>query len=83
MAVCGQLHVPAALIPWKEPLVPTGQGARWGWRRETIPAPTGNRTPVVQPLTKSLYWLSYPGSSSTGNGLEVTSCYAQLPPTQL
>jgi len=28
-----------------------------------IPAPTGSQTLAIQPVTKSLYWLSYIGSS--------------------
>jgi hypothetical protein len=30
-----------------------------------IPAPAGNRTPGVQPVAQSLYWLSYPGSPTS------------------
>jgi hypothetical protein len=30
-------------------------------RKNLIIASTGNRTPVVQPVAKSLFWLSYPG----------------------
>jgi hypothetical protein len=49
--VSGQLHVPAALLPGKEPLVPIEEESGWApepvWtqcRREKFPAPTENRT---------------------------------------
>jgi hypothetical protein len=29
---------------------------------EQIPAPAGKRIPVIQPVVKSLHWLSYAGS---------------------
>jgi hypothetical protein len=33
MEVSGQLHTSAALSPWEEPLVPTGQEAWWAQKR--------------------------------------------------
>jgi hypothetical protein len=57
MEVSGQLHAPATLLHDKEP-----PGTHWirGWvdpsggldamaMKKKIPAPAGNRTPVVQP----------------------------------
>jgi hypothetical protein len=57
MEVSGQIHAPVALIPAKNPRY------LWieGWvgprasidavaKRKKIPAPTGNRIPVVQPV---------------------------------
>jgi hypothetical protein len=52
-------------------LYPRGKGpvTHWApeqiwtlWQRDEISAPAGNRTPVVQSSTCSLYCLSYPGS---------------------
>jgi hypothetical protein len=59
MEVSGQLHVPAALPPGKEPLVPTGQEVGWTpepvwmiWRRgNSWPYQDLNSDPsVVQPI---------------------------------
>jgi len=33
-------------------------------KRNPFPAPAGNHTPVVHPVSKSLYWLSYPDSKT-------------------
>jgi hypothetical protein len=59
MEMSGQLHAPAALPLGKEPLVPIGQEAGWApepfwtrWFREKFPAPTGNLTPIVQPVAQ-------------------------------
>jgi hypothetical protein len=64
MEVSGQLHAPVTL--WRSP------GTHWigGWVglradldavAKKIPASAGKRTPLVQLVAKSLYWLSYPG----------------------
>jgi len=65
----GQLHVMAALPLSKEPMVSAEQEAPeplWTLRRrENCFAPAGDRNPdlsIVQPVGKSLYRLSYPGS---------------------
>jgi hypothetical protein len=54
MEVSGQLHAPATLLSWKEPVVSIVQEAGWGlesvwtlWRKERSLGPTGNRTPAV------------------------------------
>jgi hypothetical protein len=48
------LHVPAALSPWKEPLGGTqNQSGRDG--EEKISAVAENRTPITQPVACSLY----------------------------
>jgi hypothetical protein len=48
-----------------------GSQSRYGRRgEETNLAPAGNRTPAVQPLSPSLYWLSYPGSHVKHVGVE-------------
>jgi hypothetical protein len=69
-----QLHVPASLTLKKEPQLPTGYEAGWDpepvwkrWQRE-VPAPAWNWTPVVQPVARSLYWLSC-SSPFSGNGV--------------
>jgi hypothetical protein len=49
MEVSGQLHVPAALLPGKELLVPVGEEKNLQ-RRESNP-----RTLIVQPVAWSLY----------------------------
>jgi hypothetical protein len=65
MDVNGQFYAQAGLL-----LLPEGQEVWWApdlvWtqrQREKNPiiAPAGNWTPVVQPVAKSLYWLSYHG----------------------
>jgi hypothetical protein len=55
MEVSGQSHPTAALLPGKEPLVPTKQEAGlaprtvWTlWKREKSLVPAENRTPDVQ-----------------------------------
>jgi hypothetical protein len=60
MGVSGQLHAPAALLPpEKRPPVPIVQEAGWApelvWTQrieEKSVAPTGDRTPVVQPVVR-------------------------------
>jgi hypothetical protein len=58
----GQLQVPAALLPGKQPPVPSQQEAGWAlksvwtlWRREKSLGLVGNGTSVVQPVALSLY----------------------------
>jgi len=69
MDVSGQLHAMAVLYPKQRPPVPIWQEAAWApdpvwtqWWRRGIPSlpPTGNRTPVIHPVTQSLYWLTVP-----------------------
>jgi len=62
MEVSEQIHAPAALAPGKEPPVPLdrrlgGPQSQSGCGEEgrEIPDPVGNRTPVIQPVAKSLY----------------------------
>jgi hypothetical protein len=70
MDVIGQLHAPAALPPRKETpntmdrRLREPEGGSWcgGEEKENFFAPAGNRTPVVQPVAYSLYWLNYPGT---------------------
>jgi hypothetical protein len=70
MDVSGQLHTPAALRAGKSPQYPHWTGVLGGSQSRSergdeekkIPAPTGNRIPVVQPVAWSLYRLSYAGS---------------------
>jgi hypothetical protein len=64
MDVTDQLHVPAALPPGKEPLVPIGQKAGWGPRaglntasKRKIPSPrreSNPEHPIVQPVANRL-----------------------------
>jgi hypothetical protein len=69
MEMNGQLHVPAALPPGKQSLVPNVYEIWWAsepvwmlWRREKVIAPAGNRTPTIQPVGSfSLYRLRYRG----------------------
>jgi hypothetical protein len=49
MEVIGHIHAPAALLPGKETPLPLSRSGRGG-EEEKIPAPTGNRIPVVQPV---------------------------------
>jgi hypothetical protein len=77
----GQLRAQATLSRGKELPEPIGQEAGgdpepvWTrWQREYIPAPAGNRTPVVQPTAQSLYWLSYAGSLVAGINPKPTDC---------
>jgi hypothetical protein len=58
MKMSGQLHVPAALLPEKEPKVPNGQEAGWApesvrtrWREENVHSLLlpGIETSVEQP----------------------------------
>jgi hypothetical protein len=53
MEVSGRLHIPAPLIPGKEPHLPTGWDVDWA------PEPSldavGNRIPIFKPLAKSQY----------------------------
>jgi len=60
MMVSGQ-NSDLATLSQREPPVPIGNEAGWApesvwtrWRREEIPAPGGNGTPVVQPVVQSL-----------------------------
>jgi hypothetical protein len=65
MEVSDQLHALAALLPGKEPLVPILQEAGevpklvWMWwqsgNKNPLPAPARDYTPVIQPITSSLY----------------------------
>jgi hypothetical protein len=59
MRLSGQLHVPAALLPGKEPLVHIGQEAGAGVdAEEKESCPVGNGTRAVQPVaipTPQLY----------------------------
>jgi len=57
MEVGVQLYAPASLPPEKEPPVPTGRGGRMvsgtgidAVAKKKIPSPSGNLTPVVQPI---------------------------------
>jgi hypothetical protein len=43
---------------------PQSRSGRGNEEKKKIPAPVGNRTPVVQPVAQSLYWLSYSSSYS-------------------
>jgi hypothetical protein len=59
MEVSGQLRVPIALPPAKEPPIPIGFEARWVpqpawtlWNREKYFLPAGNWTPAVQPIAR-------------------------------
>jgi len=59
--------IPAGESPWY-PLYrklggPQSQCGRRGKRK--IPAPAGSQNPVIQPVTWSRYFLSYPGSTLT------------------
>jgi hypothetical protein len=67
--VNGQLHVPAALLPGKEPPVPIGQEVGWTletvwtmWRRENSrPYWDSNSDPlVVQPIASSYTDYAFP-----------------------
>jgi hypothetical protein len=67
--ISGQHHALAALSPYREPPQHIRYEVGWvpepvwtRWRRESNPAVSaGNRTPVLQPVAQSLYWLSYRG----------------------
>jgi hypothetical protein len=59
MDVSGQLHVPSAFHPKKEPPVPIGYEAGWApeavmtlWGKEKSLVLTGNRTPPVQAIAR-------------------------------
>jgi hypothetical protein len=59
MEVSGSLHAPASLPPVKESQVRIVQEAEWAvetawklWNRELSLAPTGNKTPAVQPVAR-------------------------------
>jgi hypothetical protein len=68
MEVSGHIHAPAALSPGQQRRYPFDM--IWGWvgpragldavakRKMPISAPAGNRTPIVQSVGYSLYWLS-------------------------
>jgi len=64
--VSGQLHAPTALLPGKVLLLPIGWEAGWApdpvWaqqRADKIPAPTGKRTPFVQPVSQATVRIDY------------------------
>jgi len=65
MEVSGQLHASAALHLEKEPWYSPVGGCldpRAGLdavAKKKIPTPSGNRTPVVQPVTQSLFLDAY------------------------
>jgi len=52
MEVSNQLHAPPGLLLGKNSRYPLGglQSRSWSGGEEDIPAPAGNRTPVVQPI---------------------------------
>jgi hypothetical protein len=69
MGVNGQLNVPAALPPGKEPLVPTGEEAVWAsepswtlWWSEKFPAFSGTRTTDHPARSPALYHSAIPGA---------------------
>jgi hypothetical protein len=72
--VRGQLHAPAGLLPKKEPPITSRQYADWApgpiwtlWGRQKgnpSIAPARYWNPLVHQVAQSLFWLSYPGSSS-------------------
>jgi hypothetical protein len=45
---------------WVEPHSLSGHS---DWEKNSFPVPAGNRTSVIQPVTSSLHWLVYSGSS--------------------
>jgi hypothetical protein len=58
--VSGQLHAAAALLPWKEPLIPIAYEAGWTpepiwmfWRRENVLVLPGinSDSASIQPIT--------------------------------
>jgi hypothetical protein len=59
MKTSGQLHVPAALPPGKEPLIPIGYEAGWvpepfwtrWWWKKSQPLP-GYEPPIIQPVVQ-------------------------------
>jgi hypothetical protein len=73
MVASGQRHAPAALYPrWKDPAVPivqeAGRASEPVWTQRIVGksfASAGDRDPVIQSLTKTLNWLSYPSSTSS------------------
>jgi hypothetical protein len=75
MGVSGQRHAPAALYRrGKDPRYPIGQEAGWAlepvWTQgleEKSSASVGDRTPVIQPVVKTLYWLSYRQRNSSSS----------------
>jgi len=78
--VGGQLHAPAALLPGKD----TGTHCIEDWvssrtglvtvvkTKISFPVHVENRTSVVHPAAKSLYWLTYPGSNNTCWASQIT-----------
>jgi hypothetical protein len=68
MEMSGQFRAPTALSLGNSfwyPLEKMLHGLQRWYRdggKQKNPFPVGNRTPVVQPVALSLYWLSYPGS---------------------
>jgi hypothetical protein len=68
MEMIFQLQAPTALTSWIEPPLPTGNEAEWvpeqvwTWSKKSpLIAPAKKWTPLVEPITWSLYRVTYPG----------------------
>jgi len=77
---------PWRFTPGENPTAPIGSETGWApeppwmrWQREETPAPAEYRTPVVQLVTQSLYWLSY--RSSCYSGVNIKSHTPEFPET--
>jgi hypothetical protein len=76
MEESGQIQAPAALLTVKQPPVPIVYESEWAPKpvcRESKPDSS-----VVQPVTESLYRLSYPGFLQRQHILKLVACISKI-----